>query len=205
MLWFGKREKGEEDTPMYVIAGLGNPGGRYEKTRHNVGFDVIDLLADQYHIRVAERKCHALCGSGIIGGQKALLVKPQTFMNASGESIAAILNYYKLEPRERLIVIVDDISLEPGRLRIRRKGSAGGHNGLKSIIERCGTQDFMRIKVGVGAKPPEWDLVDHVLGRFSKQDRALAEEAMEQAAEAASMLAQGRVDEAMNRFNAHGA
>lgn len=196
-----KYKKEEESAPMFVIAGLGNPGEKYEKTRHNVGFDVIDVLADQYNINVRDKKCRALCGSGIIGGQKVLLVKPQTFMNLSGESIAAILKFYKLDPASQLLVIFDDISLEPGKLRIRRKGSAGGHNGIKNIIALCGGEDFMRIRIGVGAKPADWDLVDHVLGRFPKAERALVEEAMKDAADAAALLVKGEIDAAMNRYN----
>ena len=196
-----KYKKEEESAPMFVIAGLGNPGEKYEKTRHNVGFDVIDVLADQYNINVRDKKCRALCGSGIIGGQKVLLVKPQTFMNLSGVSIAAILKFYKLDPASQLLVIFDDISLEPGKLRIRRKGSAGGHNGIKNIIALCGGEDFMRIRIGVGAKPADWDLADHVLGRFPKAERALVEEAMKDAADAAALLVKGEIDAAMNRYN----
>ena len=135
---------------MIVIAGLGNPTRQYEKTRHNVGFEVIDMLAGKYHIKIKEKKHKALCGTGVIEGQKVLLVKPQTFMNLSGESIGSILNFYKLEPETGLIVVYDDVSLMPGKLRIRKKGSAGGHNGIKSIISQIGTQEFQRIKLGVG-------------------------------------------------------
>ena len=152
---------------MYVIVGLGNPDKKYEHTRHNIGFDVIDALADKYNISVTDKKHKALCGSGVIEGMKVLLVKPQTYMNLSGESVAEVMNFYKLDPDEEMIVIFDDISLEPGRIRIRKKGSAGGHNGIKSIIAMTGTQGFSRIKVGVGEKPQGWDLADHVLGRFS--------------------------------------
>lgn len=186
---------------MYIIAGLGNPTPQYEKTRHNVGFDVIDLLSEKYNIRVNEKKHKALCGTGIIEGQKVLLVKPQTFMNLSGESIGAILNFYKIEPETNLIVIYDDISLAPGRLRIRKKGSAGGHNGIKSIISHAKTQEFLRIKIGVGEKPQGWDLADYVLGRFSKEDRKLVEEAFEKACDAAALMVQDETDKAMNLFN----
>ena len=125
---------------MYVIVGLGNPDKKYEHTRHNIGFDVIDALADKYNISVTDKKHKALCGSGVIEGMKVLLVKPQTYMNLSGESVAEVMNFYKLDPDEEMIVIFDDISLEPGRIRIRKKGSAGGHNGIKSIIAMTGTQ-----------------------------------------------------------------
>lgn len=195
-----KREKKEERI-MYVIAGLGNPTAKYEKTRHNVGFDVIDRLAEKYNIRVADNRHKALCGTGIIEGQKVLLVKPQTFMNLSGESIGAILNFYKVAPETNLIVIYDDISLAPGKLRIRKKGSAGGHNGIKNIIAHTGTQEFQRIKVGVGEKPKDWDLADYVLGRFSKEDRELVEAAFDRAVEAVGYMVSKETDKAMNLFN----
>ena len=172
-LFSDKNERDRRYT-MYVIAGLGNPGSKYEKTRHNVGFQVIDRLASKYHIDMNTKKHKAICGTGVIEGVKVLLVKPQTFMNLSGESIREAVDYYKIDP-EDIIVIYDDISLEPGQLRIRLKGSAGGHNGIKNIIAHAGTQNFMRIKVGVGAKPEGWDLADHVLGRFKEEDRKLVE------------------------------
>lgn len=186
---------------MFVIAGLGNPSLRYDGTRHNVGFDVVDMLAKKYRIRVRDKKHKALCGSGVIEGQKVLLVKPQTFMNLSGESIGAILNFYKLQPETELIVIYDDVSLAPGRLRIRKKGSAGGHNGMKNIISHAGTQEFQRIKIGVGEKPEGWDLADYVLSRPSKKERTLMKEAYEKACAAVEMMVQGKTDLAMNEFN----
>lgn len=185
---------------MYIIAGLGNPGKEYEHTRHNVGFDTIDFIAQKNGISVTEKKAKALVGSGYIEGQKVLLVKPQTFMNLSGDSISELVNFYKIDPEE-LIVIYDDISLEPGNLRIRRKGSAGGHNGMKSIIARCGSDGFPRVKVGVGAKPDGWDLAAHVLARFSNDDRALVEEAIADAADAVRLMVSDEVDEAMNLYN----
>lgn len=186
---------------MYVIAGLGNPTKQYEKTRHNIGFDVIDALAEKYNITMNETKFKSICGKGIIGGVKVLLMKPQTFMNLSGESISPMLGYYKVEPEDGLIVIYDDISLDPGFLRIRKKGSAGGHNGIKNIIAQLGTQQFDRIKVGVGKKPADWDLVDHVLGRLSKEDREKVEVAITEAAEAVELMVNEKTDEAMNRYN----
>lgn len=185
---------------MYIIAGLGNPTKEYDKTRHNVGFAVIDELAGKYGIDVSERKHRAFCGKGIIEGQKVILVKPQTFMNLSGESLRSVLDYYKIMPEE-LIVIYDDISLAPGQLRIRRKGSAGGHNGIKNIIAHLGTQEFPRIKVGVGEKPPRMDLKDYVLSHFSKGEQELMEEAFREAARAAVMMMTEGVDKAMNHFN----
>ena len=186
---------------MFLIAGLGNPSSRYEKTRHNIGFDVIDAVSDRYKIEVKEKKAKALCGSGFIEGQKVLLVKPQTYMNLSGDSISALTNFYKLDPARELIVIYDDISLDPGNIRIRKKGSAGGHNGVKDIIAKIGTDQFPRIKVGVGAKPENWDLADYVLSRFSQGERRLVDEAAAESVEALALMVQGRIEEAMNLYN----
>lgn len=186
---------------MFLMVGLGNPGKQYEHTRHNIGFDVMDAIADKYNISISEKKHKALCGKGVIGGQKVVLAKPQTFMNLSGESVVELLNYYKLDPEDEMLVIFDDISLAPGGLRIRKKGSAGGHNGIKNIIALTGTQNFMRIKVGVGEKPKGWDLADHVLGHFDTEDRKKVEEAILDAVTAAEMILQGEVDQAMNDFN----
>lgn len=187
---------------MFLIAGLGNPDRRYEKTRHNIGFDAVDALADRYGISIREKKHKALVGMGMIEGTKVLLAKPQTYMNLSGESIAEIINFYKLDAESEMLVIFDDISLAPGNIRVRKKGSAGGHNGIKSIIACIGTQNFMRIKIGVGEKPQGWDLADYVLGRFTEEDRALAEDAIRDAGLAAVLMAQGFADRAMNDFNA---
>ena len=186
---------------MYIIAGLGNPGGKYEKTKHNMGFQVIDLLADKYHIEMNQKKHKAICGTGIIEGVKVLLLKPQTFMNLSGESIRDAVDFYKIDPETELIVIYDDIDLEPGQLRIRKQGSAGGHNGIKDIIRQLGTEKFLRIKVGVGAKPKGWDLADHVLGRFSTEDRKLVDEAIAKAAKAVDIIISQGTDAAMNEYN----
>lgn len=185
---------------MYIIAGLGNPTKEYDKTRHNAGFGVVDELAERYNIDIGERKHRALCGKGVIEGHKVLLVKPQTFMNLSGESVRAVVDYYKIRPEE-LIVIYDDISLAPGQLRIRRKGSAGGHNGIKNIIAHLGTQEFSRIKVGVGEKPPRMDLKDYVLSRFPKGEQEQMDQAFKEAAQAAVMMMTEGVDKAMNHFN----
>ena len=186
---------------MFIIAGLGNPGKRYENTRHNVGFDAIDELVDRYRIPGSGVSHKAMVGKGIMEGQKVLLAKPLTYMNLSGEAIRGLVDYYKIDPETELLVIYDDISLEPGNIRIRKKGSAGGHNGIKSIIAQLGTQNFLRIRIGVGEKPKGWDLADYVLGTFGKEDRPLVEEALGNAAEAAAMIIQGKIDEAMNRFN----
>lgn len=186
---------------MFVIVGLGNPTAQYEGTRHNAGFDVIDVLAEKYNISVDARKCRAFCGKGVIAGQKVLLVKPQTYMNLSGESVGGIVNYYKIDPESDLLVIYDDISLDVGQLRIRKKGSAGGHNGIKSIIAHLGTTVFPRIKVGVGEKPKNYDLADYVLGHFSKQERELMEEGYEHASDAVEQIVQGEIEAVMNVFN----
>lgn len=187
---------------MFAIIGLGNPDKRYEKTRHNIGFDVVDAMAAQYNISMTEKKHKALCGTGAIEGVKVILVKPQTYMNLSGESVAEVVNFYKLDPESEILVIYDDISLAPGNIRVRVKGSAGGHNGIKSLIAHLGTQNFMRVKVGVGEKPEGWDLADHVLGRMSAEDREYAEEAIGDAVKAAVLIAQGKIDQAMNEYNA---
>lgn len=187
---------------MFVIVGLGNPGKKYENTRHNVGFIAIDALAEKYGISISEKKHKALCGSGIIEGMKVLLVKPQTYMNLSGESVAEVLNFYKLDPEEEMLVIYDDISLAPGNIRIRKKGSAGGHNGIKSLIAHAGTQGFMRIKIGVGEKPSGWDLADYVLGHFSEEDTVKLKEIMPDVIQAAVLMTQGDVQKAMNDYNA---
>ena len=185
---------------MYLIAGLGNPTREYEKTRHNVGFSVIDVLADKYNIDVSDRKHKALCGKGIIEGEKVLLLKPQTFMNLSGESIREAVDYYKIDPEE-IIVIYDDISLGVGQIRIRAKGSAGGHNGIKNIIAHLGGQVFPRIKVGVGEKPPKWDLADYVLGHFSKEEQEQMKEGYEHAVCAVKEIVTGNIEAAMNEYN----
>lgn len=185
---------------MYLIVGLGNPGRQYEKTRHNVGFEVIDRLADRLSASVDEKKFKGCYGKGVIGGNKVILLKPLTYMNLSGESVRAAMDFYKIDP-DHMIVVYDDVSLDVGQLRIRTKGSAGGHNGIKNIIAHLGTQEFPRVKVGVGEKPPRMDLADYVLSRFSQTDRRVMEDAFEEAAEAAQMLIMEGPDAAMNRYN----
>lgn len=186
---------------MYIIIGLGNPTKEYDKTRHNVGFAVIDELAERMNIEVEEKKHRALCGKGMLNGQKVVLAKPQTFMNLSGESVRSIVDFYKVTSEE-VIIIYDDISLEPGQLRIRTKGSAGGHNGIKSIIAHLGTQEFPRIRVGIGEKPNRMDLADYVLSRFSKGEQVLMDDAFKEAADAAAMMVSEGAAPAMNHFNA---
>ena len=187
---------------MFVIVGLGNPGKKYENTRHNAGFIAIDALAEKYGISINEKKHKALCGSGYIEGNKVILVKPETYMNLSGESVRSVMDFYKIDPEEDMLVIYDDISLAPGNIRIRKKGSAGGHNGIKSIIAHAGTQNFMRVKVGVGEKPSGWDLADYVLGHFSEEDNIKLKETMPDIIQATTLMVQGDVDKAMNDFNA---
>ena len=187
---------------MFVIVGLGNPDKKYEGTRHNIGFDAIDALSRKYNIPVKEKKHKALVGTGAIEGRRVMLVKPLTYMNLSGESVGEIMNFYKLDPEEELLVIFDDISLAPGNIRIRKKGSAGGHNGIKSIIAHTGTMNFKRIKIGVGEKPKDWDLADYVLGRFDASDRRKVDDAIADAMEAAKRIACDDIDGAMNDFNA---
>jgi PTH1 family peptidyl-tRNA hydrolase len=186
---------------MYIIAGLGNPGSKYAHTRHNAGFDAIDELADKYRISIENKKFQSLCGSGVIEGQKVLLMKPQTFMNLSGEAVRAACDFYKIDPEEELIVLYDDISLAPGHLRIRKKGSAGGHNGIKNIIAHLNTQVFKRVKIGVGEKPQQYDLVDHVLGHFSREDWPEMQDAFDRAAKAAAMLLTEDPERVMNEYN----
>ena len=185
---------------MYLIVGLGNPTREYERTRHNVGFDTIDVLADKINTDVSEKKFKGLYGKGMLGGERVILLKPQTFMNLSGESVRAAADFYKIPP-DHILVIYDDISLDVGHLRIRTKGSAAGHNGIKNIIAHLRTQEFPRIKIGVGAKPPRMDLADYVLSRFSAEDRRVMETAFKDAAQAAQVLIEEGPDAAMNAFN----
>lgn len=185
---------------MYLIVGLGNPGREYEHTRHNAGFDAIDVLAGKLGADVKEKKHKGLCGKGMIAGEKVILLKPQTFMNLSGESVRAAADFYKIDA-EHMIVLYDDIDLDVGKLRVRAKGSAGGHNGIKNIIAHMGTQEFPRVRIGVGAKPDRMDLADYVLGRCSQVERPVMEDAFEEAAEAAIAVVEDGIDAAMNRFN----
>lgn len=185
---------------MYAIFGLGNPDKQYDKTRHNIGFDVIDELASQMGISVTTKRHKALCGVGMIGSEKVVLVKPQTYMNLSGESVRAVMDFYKLNPEEDIIVIYDDISLDVGNLRIRGKGSAGGHNGIKSIIAHAGTQNFKRIKVGVGSNLGG-DMVKHVLGKFPPNERRIVDGAIIDAASACNLMIIEDINTAMNKYN----
>ena len=186
---------------MYIIVGLGNPTKEYENTRHNIGFDVIDYIIDKYDIPYSGTKHRAMYGSGMMDGVKVVVAKPLTYMNLSGEAVRSLVDYYKVDPAAELIIIYDDVSLPPGQIRIRKKGSAGGHNGIKSIIGHLDSKDFIRIRVGVGEKPKGWNLADYVLGRFSKQERKLVEEAVENSEKATTMILNDEIDAAMNKFN----
>ena len=186
---------------MYIIAGLGNPKKEYDNTRHNIGFAMIDALADKYNINVMDLKHKAITGKGIISGQKVILAKPLTFMNLSGESIRQLTDYYKVDPETEVIIISDDISLPPGLIRVRKKGSAGGHNGLKNIIQHLGTEGFRRIRIGVGEKPKGYDLADYVLGHFSKEEQPFMKEGIEKAIGALEMILSDDIDGAMNEYN----
>ena len=201
-----KAEKGRQKQEgngqnMYVIAGLGNPKKEYDNTRHNIGFSVIDMLADKTGISVNTAKHKGLLGAGYLNGQKIILVKPLTYMNLSGECIREVLDYYKVDGSTNLIVIHDDISLEPGIIRVRKKGSAGGHNGLKNIIQHLGKDQFVRIKVGVGEKPAGYDLADYVLGHFTDEDWKTMGERLETAGEIIKSFCLAGIDITMNQYN----
>lgn len=186
---------------MKLIVGLGNPGRDYAGTRHNIGFGVVTRISDKYNIPLGSKEHKAVCGKGMIGSEKVIIAQPQTFMNLSGESVRSLADYYKVEC-EDIIVAYDDVSMEVGQLRVRAKGSAGGHNGIKNIIAHLGTNEFPRVKVGVGAKPEGGDLVRHVLGRFSKGDEKIIGEALDLAVDAVETIVTDGVDAAMNRYNA---
>ncbi len=185
---------------MLFIVGLGNPGTRFNGTKHNIGFEVIERLAYDHNIKVDRKKHQSFVGQGIIKGEKVILMKPQTYMNASGQAVADVLNFYK-EDSDSIIVVYDDTSLEIGRLRIRERGSAGGHNGIKNLIAHLKTQEFDRVKVGVGEKPPGWDLADYVLSRFDDGEMKLMKDAVKQAADAIVMMVDEGTQKAMNQFN----
>ena len=186
----------------WLIVGLGNPGQKYEHTRHNMGFLTVDLLAEQLNVKLNKVKFKSAYNIVRFGGQKCLVMKPQTYMNLSGESIRSLVEYYKIDPEEELLVIYDDISLEPGVLRLRTKGSAGGHNGMKSIIKHLGGDTFPRIRVGIGGeKHPGQDLADYVLGHFKDDEKELLSDALDKAEKAAELFAQDEFSEAMNKYS----
>ena len=201
ILWPGE-EKEIGSGKMYIIVGLGNPGREYENTRHNVGWLVLDRLAAEGGIDILEKKHKALVGKGVIDGQKVLLAKPLTYMNLSGESVRELVDYYKIDMAAELIVISDDIALAPGQLRVRKKGSAGGHNGLKNIIQNLGSDEFIRLRMGVGDKPTAYDLKDFVLGHLVGDEKKLMDEAAKRGADCIRMIMAQGPDAAMNAFNA---
>lgn len=186
---------------MYIITGLGNPEKKYWDTRHNIGFDVIDAIAEKNDIVLGEKKHKAVIGKGIVAGQKAVLVKPLTYMNLSGESVSSVIDFYKADEKSGLIVICDDVNLDMGQIRIRKRGSDGGHNGLKNIILHLGHDEFIRVRMGVGEKPPRMDLADYVLGHFSAEEREIMDESARTAALAIETVIAEGADAAMNKFN----
>ena len=195
------RLRGVSGPVEYLIAGLGNPGEKYEMTRHNAGFLCLDKLAEDCGVKIDRLKYHALCADTTLAGHRVLLMKPQTFMNASGEAVAEAARFYKIPP-ERTLIIFDDISLDVGRTRIRRNGTHGGHNGIKSVIACLGSDKFPRVKIGVGKKPhPDYDLADWVLSSFKKEELEGLKTAVEHGIGAAKLIVEGKIDEAMNRFN----
>lgn len=186
---------------MKIIVGLGNPEEKYRRTYHNLGFVAAEDAAIELGLSFKHKKCRALVAEGFFKGEKIVVAKPQTYMNLSGESIREIADFYKIEP-ENIIIIYDDISLDVGRLRIRKKGSAGGHNGIKNIIAHLGTQEFPRIKVGIGNKPEGWDLADYVLSKYSKAEQEALKEASDDVIGAVRLMIMDDIDAAMNRYNA---
>lgn len=194
------KEKKGSTKKMFIIVGLGNPTREYEGTRHNIGFDVITQIAEDYNITLDMKKHKAICGKGYIEGEKVILAKPQTYMNLSGESVRELMDFYKVS-EEEVIVIYDDISLDVGQLRIRPKGSAGGHNGIKSIINHLGTDVFLRIKVGVGDKPKGYDLADYVLGHFKKEELDAVKDSVKKASMATKCIITTGINDAMNQYN----
>lgn len=199
---FRKKTEAESagNEALTLIFGLGNPGRRYAGTRHNVGFDAVTALSDAFDIPIKTKEWHGLSGRGTIAGRKVILVQPQTFMNASGECVRAYMDFYKV-PAERILIICDDISLEPGNLRLRVKGSAGGHNGLKSIIAHIGTSVFPRLRLGVGEKPYGWDLADHVLAKFPKEQEPVMRDVMARVTEEIPVYLTEGPEAAMSKFN----
>ena len=189
---------------MYLIVGLGNFGRKFNGTKHNVGFDIIDYLMNEYQILLSEISLKAMYGNGMIAGERVLLAKPMTYMNFSGEAVKALVDYYKINPERELVVIYDDINLKPGLIRIRKQGSAGGHNGMKNIISNLGTDSFTRIRIGIGEKQQKWDLSDYGLSPFRREIREKVNESMEKVVSALEMICQGNTDSAMTCYNNKG-
>lgn len=199
MMFFKKKEE-PSGSVEYIVVGLGNSGSKYDGTRHNAGFIAVDRLAERLNVRIDRIKYKSLCTACVIGDKKVLLMKPSTYMNNSGLAVTEAMKFYKIPP-ENVIVIFDDISLDVGKMRIRRKGSDGGHNGIKNIIYLSGSDQFPRIKLGVGHKPEKWDLADWVLSRFTESEYKTLGEAAEKACDAVELMINGQIDKAMNLFN----
>ena len=199
MMFFKKKEE-PSGSVEYIVVGLGNRGSKYDGTRHNAGFIAVDRLAERLNVRIDRIKYKSLCTACVIGDKKVLLMKPSTYMNNSGLAVTEAMKFYKIPP-ENVIVIFDDISLDVGKMRIRRKGSDGGHNGIKNIIYLSGSDQFPRIKLGVGHKPEKWDLADWVLSRFTESEYKTLGEAAEKACDAVELMINGQIDKAMNLFN----
>lgn len=195
-----EKKKVPAGPPEYIAVGLGNPGKEYENTRHNIGFISIDAVAEKMGIKIEKLKFKSLIGEGVISGKKVLFMKPSTYMNLSGEAVRDAMEFYKIPP-EQVCVIFDDISLPVGKMRIKRKGSDGGHNGIKNIIYHAKSDNFPRIKIGVGEKPAGWDLKDWVLCKFSKEDKELLSAPVNSVFDALTLIIEGKTDEAMNRYN----
>lgn len=185
---------------MYLIVGLGNPENQYSKTRHNMGFDTINKIASSYNIDINKNKFKAEYGTGIIEGKKVILLKPQTYMNLSGNSVKEVVDFYKIE-KEKILVIYDDMDIEPGKIKIRKKGSAGGHNGMKSIIQMIGTEEFPRIRVGIGRPIRKDDEINYVIGAIPEEDLKRLDEGIEKAQKAVEEILRNGVDSAMNKYN----
>lgn len=197
-MFFRKKEKKGKD--VWIIVGLGNVGPEYDGTRHNCGFMAIDLLAERYGIAVTKRKLKGSLGEGKIAGQGVILVKPGTYMNLSGECVQAVMNWYK-QDASHLIVLYDDIDISPGQLRVRAKGSAGSHNGMKSVLLYTENDSFARVRIGIGKNPPRMDLANYVLGHFTKEEQPIIRGAVEKAADAVVCILQEGCEKAMSRFN----
>ena len=185
---------------MYLIVGLGNPEDEYSKTRHNMGFNTINKLAEKYNIEVKQKKFQALFGSGIINGEKVILLKPQTYMNLSGNSVKEVIDFFKIDLKN-LIIIYDDMDIEPGKIKVRKKGSAGGHNGIKSIIQQLGTEEFGRIRIGIGRPEYKGDEINYVIGAIPEEDNIKLKEGIEKARDAVIELLKNGIDSSMNKFN----
>ncbi|HAN44106.1 MAG TPA: aminoacyl-tRNA hydrolase [Ruminococcaceae bacterium] len=201
MLFNGSNMRQAAGPVEYIVAGLGNPGREYEKTRHNAGFLALDKICERYSFKIDRLKFKSLCGDAVVGGKRVLFLKPSTYMNNSGEAIRDAMQFYKV-PIQNVLVVFDDISLDVGKMRIRRKGTDGGHNGIKNIIYLTGSDDFPRIKIGVGQKPhPDFNLADWVLSSFSRDDLKLLDEVFDKTCDAVRLIIEGRISEAMNKYN----